>query len=67
MRKHQKIQTRARPYLVKWPVSGGQSVYTYEDRPSALEEFADKYKKGIRVQMYKLDMPTELEVGLQTL
>ena len=62
-----KLKTKARPYLVKWPVCGGQAVYTYNTRDEAVYQVADKVRKGIRVQMYKLEMPTELEISLQSL
>ena len=62
-----KVLTKARPYLVKYPVMGGQSVKTYTTRPEALQAFMEVYKRGKRVQMYKLSMPTDLEVGLHSL
>jgi len=62
-----RVLTKARPYLVKYPVPGGQSVKTYDTRPEAVQAFMAVYKKGRRVQMYKLSMPTELEVGLHSL
>lgn len=67
MAKKERLKTKARPYLVKWPVCGGTAFYTFNTREEAMKVFAEMHFKGNKVQIYKLDMPTEMEVGLHHL
>ena len=70
-----KLVRQPRPFLLKYPVVGGQRVYTFFTREEALAEYFKIYKeKETRKfhfpgnpHLYKLAMPTQLELLLHKL
>jgi len=70
-----KIETKSRPWLVKYAVRGGTSYLTFDTRAEALVAYIHAYqckKAGpSRVigwpTMFKLNQPTVLEVGMSEL
>ena len=83
MNRKDKIETKARPWLVKYAVRGGTSYHTFNTRDEALKDYSEVFKcmssrsKGESShgrcnvvgwpQMYQLSQPTVVEVCLSEL